>query len=87
MNDVEIAESVLKADKADLVTMARASLADPDMPKKILEGREDEVIRCIGCLQGCSGENIVVIGGGLVGAETADMLAEQNKHLKPLFDQ
>ena len=57
INDVEIAESVLQADKADLVTMARASLADPDMPKKVLEGREDEVIRCIGCLQGCSGEN------------------------------
>lgn len=33
-----IAESVLQADKADLVTMARASLADPDMPKKVLEG-------------------------------------------------
>ena len=57
INDIEIAESVLEAEKADLVTMARASLADPDMPKKVLEGKEDEVIRCIGCLQGCSGEN------------------------------
>lgn len=28
-----------------------------------------------------TGENIVVIGGGLVGAETADMLAEQNKQI------
>ena len=37
INDVEIAESVLQADKADLVTVARASLADPDMPKKVLE--------------------------------------------------
>lgn len=57
INDIEIAESVLEAGKADLVTMARASLADPDMPKKVLEGKADEVIRCIGCLQGCSGEN------------------------------
>lgn len=57
INDVEIAESVLQAGKADLVTMARASLADPQMPLKVQEGREDEVIRCIGCLQGCSGEN------------------------------
>ena len=57
INDIEIAESVLEAGKADLVTMARASLADPDMPKKVLEGKQDEVIRCIGCLQGCSGEN------------------------------
>ena len=57
INDVEVAESVLEAGKADLVTMARASLADPDMPNKVKEGRKDEVIRCIGCLQGCTGEN------------------------------
>lgn len=57
INDIEVAESVLLSGKADLVTMARASLADPDMPNKVLEGREDEVIRCIGCLQGCAGEN------------------------------
>lgn len=57
INDVEIAESVLKAGKADLVTMARASLADPDMPKKAQEGKTDEILHCIGCLQGCSGEN------------------------------
>lgn len=57
INDAEIAESVLESGKADLVTMARASLADPDMPNKVKEGRKDEVIRCIGCLQGCTGEN------------------------------
>lgn len=57
INDVEVAESVLESGKADLVTMARASLADPDMPVKVKEGRADEVIRCIGCLQGCAGEN------------------------------
>lgn len=57
INDVEIAESVLESGKADLVTMARASLADPDMPNKVKEGRADEVIHCIGCLQGCAGEN------------------------------
>lgn len=57
INDVEVAESVLESGKADLVTMARASLADPDMPNKVKEGRTDEVIRCIGCLQGCAGEN------------------------------
>lgn len=57
INDVEIAESVLQSEKADLVTMARASLADPELPNKVLKGRGDEVIRCIGCLQGCIGEN------------------------------
>lgn len=57
INDIEVAESILKSGKADLVTMARASLADPEMPKKIQEGRSNEVLRCIGCLQGCAGEN------------------------------
>ncbi len=57
INDVEIAESLLVSGKADMVTMARASLADPDMPNKVQYGRGDEVIRCIGCLQGCAGEN------------------------------
>lgn len=57
INDIDIAESVLASGQADLVTMARASLADPDLPKKAAEGRGDEVIHCIGCLQGCAGEN------------------------------
>ena len=57
INDVNIAESVLESGKADLVTMARASLADPDMPKKVQEGREEEVVHCIGCLQGCAAES------------------------------
>lgn len=57
INDVDIAESVLVSGKADMVTMARASLADPDLPNKVLNGRADEVIHCIGCLQGCTGEN------------------------------
>lgn len=57
INDIQVAESILQSGQADLVTMARASLADPEMPKKIQEGREDEVLRCIGRLQGCAGEN------------------------------
>ena len=57
INDIQVAESILQSGQADLVTMAQASLADPEMPKKIQEGREDEVLRCIGCLQGCAGEN------------------------------
>ena len=57
INDPLIAESILLSGKADLCTMARASLADPDMPNKYKEGRSDEIIHCVGCLQGCIGEN------------------------------
>ena len=56
INDPLIAEAILWSGEADICTMGRASLADPEMPKKALEGRLDEIIRCIGCLQGCAGE-------------------------------
>ena len=57
INDEYVAESILESGKADFVTMARTSLADPDFPNKIKEGKNCEVSRCIGCVQGCIGEN------------------------------
>lgn len=54
--DVHMAESMLRDGKADYVAMARASLADPDLPKKAKEGHHEEIIQCIGCDQGCTGE-------------------------------
>ncbi len=41
------AERILKEGKADLIGMARPLLADPDWPKKVREGRESTVIRCV----------------------------------------
>jgi dimethylglycine catabolism A len=43
----ELAERLLATDQADLIGMARTLLADPDWPKKVREGREDQVVRCI----------------------------------------
>lgn len=43
----ELAEAVLQEGKADLVGMARALLADPDWPRKVREGHEDKVIKCV----------------------------------------
>ncbi|MGH7163211.1 MAG: NADH:flavin oxidoreductase, partial [Planctomycetota bacterium] len=43
----ELAESVLRAGRADLIGMARQLLADPDWPRKVREGREDAVIPCV----------------------------------------
>ena len=40
----QIQEGVL-----DLIGAARPSIADPFLPKKIDEGREDEIRECIGC--------------------------------------
>jgi 2,4-dienoyl-CoA reductase (NADPH2) len=53
INDPGLAEEVLKEGQADLVTMARALLADPDLPGKALQGKEDLIVHCIACNQGC----------------------------------
>ncbi|MGV1718097.1 oxidoreductase [Vibrio furnissii] len=57
INDPFIAESVLRANQADLISMGRASLADPHLPNKAQAGEFDKIIRCIGCLQGCIQRN------------------------------
>ncbi|MCM1989496.1 FAD-dependent oxidoreductase [Oceanirhabdus seepicola] len=49
----EVAESLLRENKADFISMGRASIADPHLPQKVYEGREEEIIHCIGCRQGC----------------------------------
>ncbi len=42
-----LADRVVAEGKGDLVGMARALLADPDLPKKWREGREETVVRCL----------------------------------------
>ena len=55
VNEPLMAESILRAGKADMVVMARASLADPYLPSKTAAGQSQDIIRCIGCVQGCQG--------------------------------
>lgn len=44
-----MADQILREGKADLVSMGRALIADPYMPKKAKEGRFEEIIPCISC--------------------------------------
>ncbi|MFC7500413.1 FAD-dependent oxidoreductase [Nocardioides sp. CPCC 206347] len=53
IRDVGTAEHVIKAGHADLVGMARALIADPDLPVKSQSGRLDEVRGCLGINQDC----------------------------------
>jgi len=53
INMPDVAEAVLARGDADLVSMARPMLADPDLVKKAWEGREDEINTCIACNQAC----------------------------------
>jgi 2,4-dienoyl-CoA reductase (NADPH2) len=49
----ELAESVLADGRADLVSMARPLLADPEFVNKAAEDRADEINTCIACNQAC----------------------------------
>lgn len=53
INTPEVAEQVLAEGDADMVSMARPFLADPDFVNKAAEGRSDEINTCIGCNQAC----------------------------------
>jgi thioredoxin reductase len=55
INDPILAEKILENHQADLVGMCRALIADPELPKKALEGRLEDIRPCIGCRQMCSG--------------------------------
>jgi 2,4-dienoyl-CoA reductase-like NADH-dependent reductase (Old Yellow Enzyme family) len=46
---LEQAEAILREGRADLVGMARALLADPDLPRKWRAGREDAQRACVFC--------------------------------------
>ena len=53
INDPAVAESVLAAGDADMVSMARPLLADPEFVRKAAENRADEINTCIACNQAC----------------------------------
>jgi len=53
INTPEVAEEVLARGDADMVSMARPFLADPDFVIKAQENRSDEINTCIGCNQAC----------------------------------
>ena len=51
----DLAESAISEEKADMVVLGRAVLADPEWPNKVMAGRDDEIVPCIGCHAGCMG--------------------------------
>lgn len=53
INTPELAEDILAAGEADLVSMARPLLADPEFVAKAAADRADEINTCIACNQAC----------------------------------
>ncbi|MFF2718481.1 FAD-dependent oxidoreductase [Streptomyces sp. NPDC058011] len=53
INTPEVAEDVLASGRADMVSMARPFLADPEFVAKAAASRADAINTCIGCNQAC----------------------------------
>ncbi len=53
INNPEVAEQLLADGVADLVSMARPLLADPEFVNKAADDRADEINTCIACNQAC----------------------------------
>ncbi|SEP06478.1 2,4-dienoyl-CoA reductase (NADPH2) [Salinihabitans flavidus] len=53
INTPEVAEAVLAEGCADMVSMARPFLSDPDFVRKAAEGRSNTIAPCIACNQAC----------------------------------
>jgi 2,4-dienoyl-CoA reductase-like NADH-dependent reductase (Old Yellow Enzyme family)/thioredoxin reductase len=53
LGDPSRIRELLSKEKVDLVALGRPLLADPDLPRKMFLGKDDEVRLCGQCLQGC----------------------------------
>ncbi len=48
--DPDLGEKILQEKKADFVGMCRRLLADPELPNKLMQGREEDIAPCTACL-------------------------------------
>jgi mycofactocin system FadH/OYE family oxidoreductase 2 len=55
INDPHLAEKILSDGHGDMVNMVRGLIADPELPNKAREGRDEDIRHCIACNQGCIG--------------------------------
>ncbi|WP_457554183.1 oxidoreductase [Desulfobacula sp.] len=53
INDPKTARQLLDDGMCDMVAMSRSLIADPMLPEKTRLGKENEIMHCIACAQGC----------------------------------
>ncbi len=58
LNDPAQMEEIIASGKADVVYMARALLADPFLPNKIMANKDEDIVRCLRCFT-CMAERAV----------------------------
>ena len=50
LNDPEQMEDIIASGKADVVELARALVADPTLPRKVMENKPEDIVYCLRCL-------------------------------------
>ncbi|UWG97103.1 FAD-dependent oxidoreductase [Dehalobacter sp. DCM] len=58
LNDPAMMEEIIASGKADVVEMARALLADHELPKKVMTNRDEDIVKCLRCFV-CMAERAV----------------------------
>ncbi|MDE1890019.1 MAG: NADH:flavin oxidoreductase, partial [Planctomycetota bacterium] len=53
INDLKLAEEILDNEQADVVSIGRSLIVDPELPNKYKNGQFDDIRTCIACNQGC----------------------------------
>jgi len=82
INHPSVAEGIIKSGKADIVHIGRQSLADPEWPNKVREGREDEITQCLSCNEGCI-EGLVIWNRASITCVQNLALGKEEEYARP----
>ena len=82
IKDPVMADRLIAEGRADLVSMGRAHIADPELAAKAAQGRLKEIRPCIGCCRGCI-ESVLALEEGIPIATMA-RLAEMGHRVRPV---
>ena len=90
INDPAQMEEIIASGKADVIYMGRALLADPYLPRKVVEGRPEDIVRCLRCFT-CMAERAAtstrrctvnpIIGREMEGDEVIPVAPERRKRV------
>ncbi len=84
INDPLLAEMILQENKVDLIGMGRALLCDPELPRKAMEGRFEDIRTCIAC-NNCS--ETTYAGFPITCTLNVELGRERELEIKPALDR
>ncbi len=62
INSPDVADEIVRKGKADFIAMARALVADPDLPDKAAAGHTESIRSCVCCMEDCLEKGVPGIG-------------------------